>query len=472
MKKWFSRIVFICLALVVSVTGFVSYYTYHNDSISASQVIKHVDVGGNDVKVEVYTRGNGDKYNAPVFAISDLLNKAINYKKMDEHKDEEVNIDAAIYRVETDTACYYKPGTRNYGKTTRLTGKNYTDDCERVAYTFVKAALYGINVRLIYHRDKNLYGRDTYEWFQTFMDEKCIFDKTKTVADFLEVRKCEWSLEHLGANQMHNKQVMVNKYIDHDGVVQRNAVFSMTSNVDRYDGNTELPIAIKDWVNTGYIISNHDEIYERNERYFEITFENYQNRYEFVDDVLQAHENNLLNYKDDAFEVYFSPLPQNYSTAYDVENNPYAYYVEKLVESTGQIKCYINDYHVSNDAFTQLFFERLNLAFTQNTTQGNDFGYIQGLGFESLSDPALEPIKEIASVLKIQKMTHCKDMMFYFADEDLYVTITGSANKKLGEFLAKSNEIIVFKETGEHHEIYDTFLKAFNEVETDVAIQT
>ena len=472
MKNWVFRIIFICLAVAVSLTGFVSYYTYHNDSISAAAAIKHTEVGGQDVKVEIYTRGNGDKYNAPVFAISDLLNKAINYKKMEEHKDEEVTIDAAIYRFETDTACYYKPGTRNYGRTTRLISKNYTSDCERVSYTFVKAALYGIQVRLIYHRDMNLYGRDTYNWFQSFMDTKCIFDDTKKVSDFLEVRKCEWSLEHLGANQMHNKQVMVNKYIDHDGTVYNNAVFSMTSNVDKYDANTDLPIATKDWVNTGYVISNHDEIYERNERYFDITFRNNHNRYAFVDEVLEAHENNLLNYQDEKFEVYFSPLPQNYSTGYDVENNPYAYYTEKLVEATGQIKCYINDYHVSEDAFTALYFKRLNLAFKQNTSQGNEFGFVQGLGFETINDAGLAPIREVADILKVQKMTHCKEMLCYYADDDLYVTVTGTANKKLGEFLGKSNEIIVFKETGESHEIYDAYLKAFRSVQTDVRIKT
>ena len=117
-------------------------------------------------------------------------------------------------------------------------------------------------------------------------------------------------------------------------------------------------------------------------------------------------------------------------------------------------------------------FERLNTAFTQNTTSGNKFGYIQGLGYETTSDASLDPIREIAYVMEVQKMTHCKDMMCYFADDDLYVTITGTANKKLGEFLAKSNEIIVFKETGEHHEIYDAYMKAFNDVTTDVIIKT
>ncbi len=453
-KNWFVRIGFLIVALAISLAGIIAFVTYEPRT-SIAKATKTVQVDGQDVKVEVYGRNTGDQTDHPVFAVCELVNKSINYKLA--HPEEDVYIDYAIYRMETDTACYYNPKSRKYGKTT-IMSKPYKKDCETVAYSFVKAAKNGIRVRLIYHRDKDLNASTTYDWFQTFMNEKCFFDETKRVADFLNVRKAQWNLSESMSNQMHNKQLLVSDYVDWDGTEYHNAVNSMTSNVDSYLPSNR-PIKKKDWTHSGFTISGHDKVFEANQRYFDITFANWKNRFAFVEDVLNAHKTNSLNYADDYFECYFTPIPQNYMDGYDVDNNPFAKYIEKLNDSQGQIKCYMNMYSLSAHALTNKMCRRLNDAFKNNQTKGNDCGFIIKKDIVP-ADAEYQNLKEIG-YLSVGAKTHSKDIMFYYGDTDEYVVITGSTNLGYSGWFSKSNHSIVFKEKGESHEIYDAFYKTY-----------
>ena len=470
MKNIIKRISFIAIACVLSVTGIVSYHTYENPKTTISQVTKTVNVTGSEnVKMEFYSRVWHQKEDNPVFAIGELVNKCINYK-IANPTDNDVSINFAIYRMEIETACYYIPGTRNYGKVTKL-GTDYTDDCERISYSFIKAAKYGINVKLIYHRETNINDSKVLRYFQSYLNQNCISDQTKKVSDFLTVRKSEWPLVDLGVNQMHNKQLIVSDYLDYDGTIHHNAVFTATCNIDEYNKNTNNPIGIKDWTHTGFTISNHNNFYYSNLKYFNLTFENYKNRFEFVDAVLAEHakgnfEDGGLNFKDEYIECYFTPMPQTYTDMYDLENNPYAYYFEKLKDCTGQIKCHMNMYHPSYSAMTERLFSTLVEAFNSNTNEGNEFGLKLALGIE-LNDELYELLSPIAAELELEKMTHAKDTMMYFGNTNEYVTITGSTNLHYGEFSSKSNTIVVFKETQENHDIYNFFLEAYNNTVRD-----
>jgi len=456
MKNWFIRIGFLAVAVVVALTGIITFYATFNSRGAIALASKSITVDNNEVRVDIYGRNTGDRDAHPVFAVCELVNKCINYKKL--HKQEEVTIDYAIYRMEVDTACYYKPSSRKYGKTTTLK-KNYTDDCERVAYSFVKAAKYGIKVRLLYHRDAELVDDNSVlEWFNSFMDDSCFFDKTKRVSDFLEVRKAQWNLSETMSNQMHSKQLLVSDYVDYDGKEYHNAINSMTSNVDTYE-TSYRPISKKDWTHSGYTISNHDKIFEANNRYFEITWKCYENRYTFVEEVLNAHAENALNYQDEHFECYFLPMPQNYTDAYDEEYNPYAKYVEKLNETKGQIKCYMNMYSLDANVMTNKICKRLHSAFTTNTTETNDCGFIIKKTLKP-GEQEYQWLKEIG-FLSVGPKTHSKDTMFYFGDTDEHVVITGSANLGYSGWCSKSNYAIVFKEKGDSHEIYDAFYKIY-----------
>ena len=54
-------------------------------------------------------------------------------------------------------------------------------------------------------------------------------------------------------------------------------------------------------------------------------------------------------------------------------------------------------------------------------------------------------------------MTHTKDSIFYFGDSDEYVVITGSTNWSFVNFFGQSNTLMVFKEQGSNHQIYNAF---------------
>lgn len=460
-----KRLGFIAIACVLSVTGLVSYYTYENPKTTIAKLTKSVSYNQSesDVKMEFYSRVWHQKEDNPVFAIGELVNKCINYK-IANPTDNDVSIQFAIYRMEIETACYYVPGTRNYGKVTYL-NKDFTSDCERISYSFIKAAKHGINVKLIYHREANLNDTRVLRYFESYMNESCVSDQTKKVSDYLTVRKSLWPLTDLGVNQMHNKQLLISDYLDYDNTVHHNAVFSATSNIDAYNKGTYNPIGVKDWTHTGFTISNHNNFYNANLKYFNLTFDYYKNRFEFVDAVMNEHakgyfEDGGLNFKDEYIECYFTPMPQNFTDMFDLENNPYAYYFEKLKECTGQIKCHMNMYHPSHSAMTQRLFETLVQAFENNTNEGNEFGLKQAMGIEP-GDELHTLLSPTADEFELTKMTHAKDTMMFFGNTNEYVTITGSANLHLGEFSSKSNTIVVFKETQENHDIYNMFLDAY-----------
>ena len=485
MKSIIKRIVIFGLSLVFSAVGYISYYTYKNKAESGANLTSYVEkvfnqdrtqVVAENVKIDVYSRQSGDKYNSPVFAVGDLINKSIDYKKL--HPEEDVSINFAIYRMEIDTACYYKKGSRNYGKMTSL-DTEYTDDCERVTYSMVKAAKNGINVKFIYHRDVTKHTAALKDYMDTFSDEPCFFDETKKVSDFLEVKHVKWDIDNAGIEQMHNKQLLVSDYLDFDGTEHHNAVWASTGNVDIHRSTTQTPRKDKDWANTGITISNHELVYNCNLKYFDIVFRNDVNRDGFTKEVLEQHENGFyldggLNYVDDAFECYFTPFPQTNSTLYDVMYNPYAKYIERMNECQDTISLHLNMYHmgvITNDSASRLILTRICDAFENNTNEDNFFAYKQykGITTDFENSAMVNRMKQIGKC-ETNVMTHKKDALFYFGDTDEYICITGSLNVHHGEMFGKSNNCIVIKERGDKHPVYDRLVKAFYETTKDAGL--
>ena len=114
--------------------------------------------------------------------------------------------------------------------------------------------------------------------------------------------------------------------------------------------------------------------------------------------------------------------------------------------------------------------ETLVEAFSNNTTPGNEFGLKQALGLTAdheIYKMLLTIADEIGlskgdKILSIDGKT-LSFMPYATIETDEYITITGSTNLHMGEFAAKSNTMIVFKESGDNHEIYDHYLKAYHE---------
>ncbi len=454
-----------CLVLVsLSVGGVVANFTYHTNLVSAASVVKdfkfHDENYDRDVKVEIYERASGESEHNPVFAICELVNQSIDYRK--EHPEQtDMTIDCSFYRVERDTACYYKKGDKNYGKMTVLKNQDYTDNCERVLYSFIKAAKYGIYTKIMWHIAVLKDGTKVADYFNDYMDESCIFDSTKQVKDFLEIRCSTW--ENAGISQMHNKQLLVSHYKDYDGKEYQDTIFTSTSNIDYYSATNNLPISYKDWSHTGFTVSNHPYVYGSNKRYFDVCFDNAYNRYEFASKVFELHDkgdylDGGLNYADENFECYFTPLSQSQSANLYDDTNPVARYIEKLNSCNGRIECFLNQYSLNEsqtDPLISKCLERIYDAFSNNKTRGNKFGLVANGSFTKDCEIA-QKLLQIGDITT-QKMTHTKDSIFYFGDSDEYVVITGSTNWSFVNFFGQSNTLMVFKEQGSNHQIYNAF---------------
>lgn len=455
MKMTLFKKIFLGIACsVIALTGTVTYFAidYKKDTISKVTTTYFLD--DSEVKIDIYNRTFKEVYDAPTFAVGETINKAINYKK--QNLNEEMEIDFAVYRMNYTTACYYIPNTVNYGKMTNLY-TDYTSDCERIAYSMVKAALYGIKVNFIFHIDNG----KTIPYFEKFMDLPCYTDSSKKVSDYLTVRKCLWPLDNRGSYQMHSKQLLVSKYLDYDGKVYDNAVWVSSSNIDEYISTSNLPTAYKDWSHSGFMISNNLELYENNKLFFDITFDNYEDRDLFIEDVLALKSEDKLRYVDEKVEMYFTPISHAYGDAWDEEDNPVAKYLNRMLNSEKTISLFINMYTFSEDAYCDRIVRTISEAFKNNTNEGNSFGLKAEDVAWAEEDWQYQSLIEHGDVT-LNLKTHCKDFMFYFEDTQEYIVISGTVNAHIGESWWKSNQMVVFKEQGDIHPIYDTFMQTYN----------
>ena len=443
----FKKIFLVAISSVIAVAGTVTFYTAEYDKDTISKATTYYEHDGQNVRIDMYSRVSLDEYDAPTFAVGETIIKAINYKKHN-IADDSVEVKFAVYRYNYDTAVYYKPNTINYGKMTKLS-KDYTNDCERISYSMIRAALYGIKVDFIFHVDNG----KTLPYFAKYMDLTCYHDSSKTVGDYLTVRRCEWPREG-GVYQMHSKQLLVSKYLDNDGTVYENAVWSSTSNIDEYVAFKDMPISVKDWSHSGFLVSNNRGLYEVNDRHFIATFDNYLDREFYYEAICELREDGLLTYADDKLEMFFSPTDHIYTDTWDIVNDPVARVFERLRKTrTGQIKVYLNQYWFDECSVTNRMVDCIVEAFENNKTDGNvllicsDDGYKVGSNLYN----RLEPYAE----LRVSVKTHAKDFAVYFEDTNEYFSITGSLNQANGEYYWKSNQQILFKEQGENHPIFD-----------------
>lgn len=444
----------------VAITGMATYYSADFDRITTAKLTTSYVTEDKEVQVEIFHRQSGDTLGHPMFVVGDTINKAINYKK--QNLTEDVQVDFSIYRVNYNVACYYKPNTLNYGEMTRL-DTSYTNDCERITYSMIKAAKYGVKVNFLFHRCDG----KTLPYMQPFLDDPCYHDASKQVKDYLTIRKVEWPLDNMGTYQMHSKQLLVNKYLDHDGTVRENGVWSSSANVDEHAAFSNLPISYKDWTNSGLLISGNEKLYDVSKRFFDLTFENYKDRDVFFEETQKLKNDGLLSYSDEKLDMFFTPLDHTYSDAWDLEDNPVAKYMERLKTCTGQIKFFANMYNFSaSDAYSKRIVTTAYEAFSNNTNEGNELGITMDRSWTK-EDEYYKLITSIGGDVKLDRKTHSKDYIFYFGDTDEYVVITGTANAHLGEMFWKSNQVYVFKEQGEKHPIYDEYVKIFEHTLAD-----
>ena len=449
----FKKILLLSICLLMAITGIVadSSMFYKKSTISKETV--YYDSGDGKVKIEVLQRQRHEEKNSPIFAIGDIVMQTINYKKI--HATENVELNLAIYRIVDNSAFYYKPNTADYGKLTSLPNANETEDCIRFTYAFVKAAKWGIKSNVIYHTDND----DVLNYMNSFLNEKCYHDSSKTVGDYLNVKRCKWLLDDSLSltYQMHSKQFTSSHYLGHDGKEYHSAVWASSQNIDKCSEKTQGLISAKNWSHSGFIISNNKELYEQNKLFVDITMANYDNREQFAQDVLTEKAKGNLKYVDEHIEMYFTPMSRDFSDCWSLEDNPVAKYFEKLSRYEGRFELYINMYNISEHSYSNRMLDCLETAFVNNSSKNNVLSVAINGGLTS-TDPMGERLNALGTV-KYKVMTHAKDYMFYFEDTDEYVVICSTANVCEGEAFWKANQTAVFKESGENHQIFDSFVK-------------
>jgi hypothetical protein len=249
------------------------------------------------------------------------------------------------------------------------------------------------------------------EYFNTRLRHTCDPAYVKdggVVGDYLNFTFVEWSLKNRGGtDMMHNKMCAVSHYLDKDGKVHKNAVFSSSSNLDgiRPDGCNA------NWkLQTATIISDHAEIYNTAINYMRLTqkyaayldgimeFQNIVNTRttQQIDLILAGKASEIPKEEqivyigtenDDVFELYFTPFGGDVYT-WEEDYNPYCKFTRKLHDSEGYISFGWSAAEYSRHAISNQIEEMVSDAFHKNKNLKNKL-YIYGEDYKTsvLKDP-------------------------------------------------------------------------------------
>ncbi|WP_293304912.1 hypothetical protein [Pedobacter sp. UBA5917] len=418
---------------------------------------------GKSVKVKAYSRNVGDTKNSPIFEYADLLNRAITYKNA--HPQTDVQVKFVMYKIGLNSYVGFNPSdVSSYGfvKGSDFAGAN----SEQLAYSLVKAALNQVKVDFVYHLDVSA---SVSGFINGYMETPCTTNPAKKVKDFLRMRKVSWGTESY--QQMHAKYMTVSHYTGDAGDVL-NTVYSTTGNVDDH-GTTGIPTG-KDWVQSGILITGHAELMQSFNKYADLVYNNYANQANFRTAVRSMHSAHSLNYDDQYFSSYFTPIPQspagNYvagqpdsasvqGNAWDTSYNPVAKYVSQMASTSGNRYLKVNMYHLKMDNFGKKFYTELQNIYQSSSSGTKEFKFLAHEN--SYQDTRPLSVFNNIGTMRYIKPTHAKNLTFAFSGTSSYYTLTGSTNLKLDDNASKANTTIVVKEFTTDHPVYNAFKDIF-----------
>ena len=403
-----------------------------------------------------------------------LIYQAMLYKQA--HPDEEVSIAISSYRFSIEAALNINRNSRYFGYMRNLYGMDYDKyGFVRLSYLLVSAAKMGINVTVIGHIDGypiSTADPNLHEYFTGHMDTPCDPSYTNgVVGDYLTFAPAYWTLEGKGGtDMMHNKMCTVSHYLDMNGVVHKNAVFSSSANLDGinskgYNGNWKLQ--------TGTIVSDHEEIYRIAYNYMMLLVEYsaQEKLYELQDlmsikgaeqielilagkgDQIPADEQivYLGTENDPVFELYFTPFAGD-TSVWNETYNPYCRYIRAMYDSEDsiifswnaaeytadftfghQMEAFIaGSFHKNKNVENKFFgnMESFDTSLMTGLTVGKDIGYY------SINE---YPFGKV----------HNKDILLSYVKDGqrYYVSLLNSCNMHSGSMYYQSNFMLVIKET-------------------------
>ncbi|MBO5357423.1 MAG: hypothetical protein J6A53_06505 [Clostridia bacterium] len=456
-----------------------------NNFLSRNEIV-YKNINGKDVTVYTTFRDKKEIQNNPNFSQIQMLWQAIKYKE--KYPERDVYISLSSYRISGTLAGCVKEDSAEYGHLKMLRDKEYDEESGyyRLCYLLCEAARKGIYVTVIGHLNasavklsadakKNTADIDFITYFNNHLNDPCYIEG-KVISDYMVALKSKWSLDKGGTDMMHLKACTVSNYIDRYGNDRGKAVWLGCTNIDgvNYLGRNGL-----DYIQTGAVICDHEEIYRATYNFIQL-MSKYQEQEEVLIfrrlcqlrttmqiDLILAGKGDTIpsdeqivylgTESDKVFELYFTPLGGSSST-WDTTYNPYCKYTTKLVSSKnedGYIEFLLNNPKFINGSFSvaQILLDLLNKKFMDSGNVENNL-HLQSPGPDySIFDGLIEGENIGAKQLNEyrSKNYHTKDVQMSYVEDGTryYVTLFNSLNFHEGAMFYQTNSILVIKETKE-----------------------
>lgn len=453
------------------------------------------DIDGNKVTVDEFVLYANESLNNPNFGFALLLSQAINYKIA--YPTEDVSIFASSFHFSISASACLDPESDYYGYMRGLYDNDYDEyGFVRIAYLFVLAAKYEINVHIIgqtnsatvLQDDGYKYDLDYCDYFNRYVNSEKTFSN-KPLSDYLEFKKAYWTSygDKAATDMLHIKGLAVSNYLDSNGNTHSGSIFLSSMNLDSIgiagvnSGNNNMQ--------TGVIISDHEELYQTlsNVICLCMEFSKQEDIYELrnVLKVRAINQLNLINngheelicsnervvyksFKDNVFELYFTPFSNE--GVWDTKYNPICKCLSKLPVSDDYIEfIYVNAKYMEDQCFTRMIEDVVLNAFKKSNNENNAL-YSQAWNFGSKYTNELTFKSRLLFLWGVYhadkydsyvKQNHAKDMLLSYSEDNKreYVSILNSCNCHEGAFFYQLNQCLIIKE---NEDTGNDFYKSFS----------
>ncbi|MBO5287170.1 MAG: hypothetical protein J6B34_03515 [Clostridia bacterium] len=436
------------------------------------------NINGETVTVDTYVYQNYATNGNMNVGQGLMIYQAMLYKQA--NPDEDVYIDIASYRFSVQTAVNINRNSRYFGYVRQLPqGKNYDEfGFVRISYLLVSAAKMGIHVNVMGHSDG--YPLTSNErlatYFVNFLKDPCDPDYVKdgVIGDYMTFTKFPWTLGGSGGkggtDMMHVKLCAVSHYLDMNGQVHKNAVWTSSSNLDGvysggYNANWKLQ--------TATIISDHEAIYNVAVNYLRllpkysdqegiVEFQNYINvkSTEQIDLILAGRGEEIpvserIVYvgteNDDVFEFYFTPFAGE-TLVWNEKYSPHSKYLRELYNSEDYIIFTWNAAEYSGGFMLGQQIEQMIIeAFHKNKNPNNKiYANMESFDPSTFDDLVVGTDIGYKSINEWKfGAVHNKDLQFSYVKNGTryYVSLLNSCNFHSGSMYYQPNFALVIKET-------------------------
>ncbi len=448
----------------------------NSSNFMSRETTKFKNINKKTVTVDTFVYRRGEKAHNCSVGEGLLIYQAMLYKQA--HPEEDVSIDFSTYRYSVQAAVNINRDSRYFGYMRNLVGKDYDKyGFVRISYLLVTAARMGIKVNVIgqvngYPTSKK--DPKFEEYFTSKLNDACDknYVKDGVVGDYLNAVYCKWTLgvDNGSTDMMHVKVCAVSHYLDMNGKVHKDAVWSSSTNLDGIassakNGNSKLQ--------TATIVSDHAKIYQVSTNYIKLMlkygtaqddifeFRNivWERNKEQINLILSGKESKIPKNEqivylgsdsDKVFEFYYAPLAGS-TNVWNEKYNPYCKYIRKMYNSEDYvIITWNNARHTDSFALSKQINNLITTKLHKDPSVKNKiFVNLDGFSSKLVEDLVVgESIGYKSINQKPYGAIHNKDLQLSYVENGTrhYVSILNSINFHAGALCYQTNNILVIKE--------------------------